>query len=307
MIPYGRQSIDGENSRLVLGTAQLSMPYGIRNVSVKPDGKVARRIVQAAWDSGINEFDTGQAYGNSEEILGLVFKRLGISKIAKVISKPHPQLDHLNPGVMLQALEETLARLGQDNLFCYMLHREDFLDLWEYGLGEIFEDFISKALVETIGISVYSPARALQALRSPSITFIQLPTNILDRRFEQAGVFNLAEALGKTIYIRSIFLKGLILMDSQKLPKKLEFASAVLNDLNLFSKDCHISKKALALGYLKATKPHARIIFGAKTPQQVLENCAVWGQTVRTDTFQDLKRIFSSVDKKILSPNSWEL
>ena len=46
-------------SRLVLGTAQLGMDYGIANITGQPVYNTARSIVQEAWESGICEFHTG--------------------------------------------------------------------------------------------------------------------------------------------------------------------------------------------------------------------------------------------------------
>ena len=295
------------DSPLILGTAQLGLPYGIGNKTGQPNKRLARNIIQTAWECGIREFDTGQAYGTSEEVLGEAFKNLSISQSVKAISKPHPDLDHLNPAKMLQALEGTLTKLGQETLYCYMLHREEFLDAWERGLGDLLKKFLSKNLIKTIGVSVYSPDKALQALKTKDITVIQLPTNILDRRFERAGVFDLAERLGKTVHIRSAYLQGLILMDPNKLPEKLKFASAVLCDLEHFASDAQISKKELAIGYLKATKPHAKIVIGAELPHQILENCTIWEKDFSADFCRQVKSHFSSVNEKILTPNLWNL
>jgi aryl-alcohol dehydrogenase-like predicted oxidoreductase len=290
-----------------LGTVQLGLPYGVGNKTGQPDKRLAQNIVQTAWECGIREFDTGQAYGASEEILGKAFKSLGITQSAKTISKPHPDLDHLDPDTMLQALEETLTRLGQETLYCYMLHREALLDAWDHGLEDSLEKFLSKNLIKTIGVSVYSPDKALQALKTKGITVIQLPTNILDRRFERAGVFDLAERLGKVVHIRSAYLQGLILMDPNKLPEELKFASTVLYDLEHFASDARIPKKELAIGYLKATKPHAKIVIGAELPHQILENCKIWEKDVSADLCRQVESCFSSVNEKILTPNLWKL
>ena len=49
--------------QLVLGTAQLGMNYGIANTSGQPDFPTIKSIIQNAWNNGIQEFDTAQAYG----------------------------------------------------------------------------------------------------------------------------------------------------------------------------------------------------------------------------------------------------
>ena len=295
------------DSRLILGTAQLGLSYGVGNKTGQPNKGLALKIVQKAWQCGIREFDTGQAYGISEDILGKAFKDLAISQSAKTISKPHPDLDHLNADTMLQALEETLTKLGQETLYCYMLHRQELLDSWNQGLGDSLNQFLSKGLIKTIGVSVYSPDKALQALETKEVMVIQLPTNILDRRFERAGVFDLAERLGKTVHIRSAYLQGLILMDPNTLPDELQFASTVLDELAHFATVAQISKKELALGYLKATQPQAKIVVGAELPHQILENCAIWQKDLSAAIYRQVKRRFSSVDEKILTPNLWKI
>lgn len=73
-------------SRLVLGTAQLGMAYGIANRSGEPDAKRARRIVMTAWDKRIREFDTAQAYGSSEQVLGDSIRAMDIGRAVKIIS-----------------------------------------------------------------------------------------------------------------------------------------------------------------------------------------------------------------------------
>ena len=85
--------VDNSTKRLVLGTAQLGMSYGIANSMGQPDQDVANAIVREAWDSGICKFDTAQAYGDSERVLGAALNVLGVVSVAKVISKLDPRLD----------------------------------------------------------------------------------------------------------------------------------------------------------------------------------------------------------------------
>ncbi|NIO19559.1 MAG: hypothetical protein GTN76_02115 [Candidatus Aenigmarchaeota archaeon] len=90
-------------------------------------------------------------------------------------------------------MNQSLERPWFSRLFGIMLHREERLSLWDKGLGNILQAFVLSGRVETIGISIYSPNKAIKALRTEGIDMVQLPTNILDRRFEDAGVFKLAD------------------------------------------------------------------------------------------------------------------
>jgi len=51
---------NSKNSRLVLGTVQIGLDYGIANETGKPDLYHAENIISTAWENRIQEFDTAQ-------------------------------------------------------------------------------------------------------------------------------------------------------------------------------------------------------------------------------------------------------
>ena len=57
-----------KKNRLVLGTAQIGMQYGIANTTGQPDLVKAKAIIRDAWNGGIREFDSAQGYGEIEKI-----------------------------------------------------------------------------------------------------------------------------------------------------------------------------------------------------------------------------------------------
>ncbi len=291
--------------RLVLGTAQLGFPYGIANKTGQPDQAVATTIIREAWKSGIREFDTAQGYRDSEKVLGKALAELGFSKEAQIISKFDPNLDHLNASDMSKALDESLERLGVRSLYGIMLHGEGMLSLWNKGLAKILHAFILSGRVEKIGISVYSPDKAIEALITDDIDMVQLPTNILDRRFENARVFQLADKKKKQIYIRSVFLQGLILMNSQKIPEKIYFARPVVKEIESLSNEFGLSRQEMALGYIKSEIPNAHVIFGAETSEQVRENVEAWKKKMPESLGNKVGALFANVDEQILNPSLW--
>ena len=98
-------------SRLVLGTAQLGMPYGIANSTGKPDFETAVSLIKTAWEHGIREFDTAQAYGESETVLGRALSSLGISNDVRIITKLDPKLDPQEGQNIQKAINRRLERL----------------------------------------------------------------------------------------------------------------------------------------------------------------------------------------------------
>lgn len=294
------------DSRLVLGTAQLGMHYGIANKSGQPDRKLALNIVDTAWKNGIRQFDTAQAYGQSEDILGYCLSELNVSKEARVISKFDPALDHLSWSELSQSLDRSLYKIGLNNLHAMMLHNEDLLSLWSMGLSDIILDLKNSGRICHAGVSVYNPKKALQALATEGLDFVQLPTNILDRRFESAGVFELASKLEKRIYIRSVYLQGLLIMDVNHIPPKMSFATPILRELDLLCEEYNLNRKEIALRYIKNNFPHAHVLFGAETPDQVLENVALWDNKQSRISFK-IPPALMNIDEAILNPCTWPI
>jgi len=292
-------------SRLVLGTAQLGIDYGIANATGQPVYGAARSIVQEAWESGICEFDTAQAYGQSEKILGRVFKDLDIVDKVRVITKLVPDVDHSDRTALNNALEISMSNLGVESLYSLMLHREGMLDLWKKGLEENLMDIGGSGRVEHIGVSVYSPGKAVQALNTEGISMVQLPTNLIDRRFEKAGVFQLADNAEKTIYIRSIFLQGLLIMSLDKLPKHMRFVAPVLNRLASLAQDAGLSIIELCTGYVKSAFSNAKVIVGVETPTQVKGNLKCWNAVWPDGLAQRIQTEFGDIDEMILNPSLW--
>ena len=297
--------VEAASIPLVLGTAQLGLRYGIANTSGQPNQDRATEIVRTAWDNGIREFDTAQAYGRSEEVLGEAMRRLGVAGQASVISKFNPDLDHLDVAVMGRALGASLTRLGVEQLEGIMLHREESLDLWADGLGAIARSLIHSGQVRRIGVSVYSPGRALEALLTDGIDMVQIPMSILDRRFWEAGVFTVAAARDKRIYVRSIYLQGLILMASEEIPAALSAARPVIERVEGLARRLGLSRRELALLALKSVGSQARIVFGAEQATQVSQNVASWQQTPPPGLWDTVAAAIGQVDEQIFNPAKW--
>ena len=130
-------------NRLVLGTAQIGMQYGIANKTGKPDLINAEQIIKEAWNGGIREFDTAQAYGESEKVLGNAFDNLNIKHSAKVITKFSPNLDLNIEKELRNSILTSLINLRIEKLHGILLHREEVLNCWDKGCGEALTSFKS--------------------------------------------------------------------------------------------------------------------------------------------------------------------
>ena len=57
-------------SKIILGTVQFGLNYGINNTRGKVPVQEVHRILDYAYSKGIMTLDTAAGYGDSEEIIG---------------------------------------------------------------------------------------------------------------------------------------------------------------------------------------------------------------------------------------------
>jgi len=298
--------VSAECHHLVLGTAQLGMPYGVANATGQPDTKKAKAIVKAAWESGIHFFDTAQAYGTSEHVLAQVLHELGIADQVCVLSKIDPTTDHTDFTAVRKAVQQSADLFGT-GLGVMMLHREDQLLYWSEGLGDVLRECRQQGMFQEIGISVYEPKFARQALETQGIDLVQIPANMLDRRHEYAGVMSLAKGLGKKIMIRSIFLQGALLLPTDDLPEQIRHARRYLEPLTELTTRTKKTARELALGYVRHHWPECLAVFGAEQPDQVLRNVVSWKKELSLDILWELDALGKRyVPLELLRPDLWE-
>jgi len=288
--------------RLVLGTAGLGMNYGISNQTGKPRFEEAYDILKSAYDQGIRCFDTAQAYGESEEILGKVFEQLGLRSKVKIYTKLASRIDLENAQLVRRSVEESLYKLKVERLEGLLLHDENGLLFWNKGLKEVLKDLVDQGIVNSLGVSFYTPSKAYEALDMEGIDFIQVPANILDHRFEDAGVFKKAQRCNKEVFVRSIFLQGLLLMSLDQVPQRLRGILPYLDQIEGLASDMKLTRREFVLEYAAQRWPGAYILFGAENKSQVKENLQAFSRKSKVN-FE--KELFKNVPENILNPVLW--
>jgi len=134
---------------------------------------------------------------------------------------------------------------------------------------------------------------------------VQLPSNVFDRRAEQAGVFDLAGHLDKTLYIRSVFLQGALVMNEEKLKGCIP---AVRLDVEKFQGICKqfgLTPTRTALVFVRDRLHPHRVLFGAETPEQVHENLKSWASPLPVDALSRIIQDFAEVPEEIIDPRRW--
>lgn len=125
------------------------------------DQKEADRIVNYAFDSGINYFDTADAYeqGKSEKVLGNSIKAIRhqiilASKVGLSMGTG-PNAAGLSRRRIIKSVEDSLKRLQTDYLDIYYLHSPDSATSLEETLGTM-DDLVKQGKIIYYAVSNYA-------------------------------------------------------------------------------------------------------------------------------------------------------
>jgi aryl-alcohol dehydrogenase-like predicted oxidoreductase len=301
-------------AELVMGSAQLGLDYGAANRNGKPARETALRLVNRAVDGGIATFDTARAYGDAEERLG---EALAGRRAIRTITKLAP-LTELAPDALREtvfaavdaSLEASRAALRCGSLDCLLLHRASHISAYDGAVWDRLREHLASGFVGALGVSVQSPAEAHRALAEPCVTHIQLPFNLLDWRWRDAGVIAALQSRSDvTVHARSVFLQGVLTTGDLGVWRRLPGADGprivgwLEETANTFCRD---SVADLALAYARGQDWIDGVVVGQETERQLDDNLRLCARFPLSS--QDCALIESTAPRmpeKLLDPAKW--
>jgi aryl-alcohol dehydrogenase-like predicted oxidoreductase len=272
-----------------LGTAQLGQPYGVANTTGQPDREVARALVRAAAELGVGAIDTAPAYGNAEAIVG----EAGVS--IPVFSKVGPGSDPR------RSVLASLAALRRQSLDILFLH-DPTAALYAPVSAEV-SDVVGDC-VKAVGVSVYTRAEFEACLRDPGVTAIQAPVSLADRRLVSSGLLEQAAAQGVSVYARSVYLQGALLLDPGVLPPHLVPLGDLGAALRAAAAIEGIHPAELCVAYVRDLPAVAGVVLGSETIAQLRQNVSLMsGPPLPTAIRLELEGM--SVPESVVDPRLW--
>ena len=285
-------------SRLVLGTAQFGLTYGVANQTGQVPRGEAKSMLQIAAANNIDIIDTAIAYGESEACLGYV----GIKNF-KVVTKlpaiPDGSLDI--GGWVSNQLNDSLLRLGISNIYGLLLHRSEQL-LGKNGpeLYKALNLLKEKGLVNKIGVSIYSPRELELLMTDYCFDLVQAPFNLIDRRLLNTGWIKRLKDAGIEIHTRSAFLQGLLLMQKNAIPSKFLPWNQLWKDWHDWLDENKISALQASLAFPLSFSEIDRVVVGADSPSQLLEILSTENDLINVDL-----PFLESNDENLINPANW--
>jgi aryl-alcohol dehydrogenase-like predicted oxidoreductase len=286
------------SSKIILGTVQFGLNYGVNNLKGKPEINEIYKILNLAAEHGINVLDTADAYGDASDIIGSFHRKydhrfLINSKFR--VGDQESLSDHVS---------NSLEVLGVDYLNVYFYHSYSDAILADQGSNHEFLGLKKLGKVKKIGLSVYDNDQFRWAVDNDHIDVIQLPFNLLDNYRQRGELLQYAKKMSKEIQVRSVFLQGLFFKPFEDYPEKLKPLIKYVKEIQDIASGCDLSVGELALAYTFSQSEIHNIIIGVDNKIQLENNI----KDIRRHLPEDVKARIDEIhvlESELLYPYNW--
>jgi aryl-alcohol dehydrogenase-like predicted oxidoreductase len=285
------------SDKLILGTVQFGLKYGINNSLGKPEKKSVFDILSYAYENRIKYLDTAELYGNAHELIG-EFHKLYPHKKFNIITKfPHNFEDNLE-----HKINSYLNQLDIDYLEAVLFHSYDSYINHKSQLTDLLK--LKSKSVKYIGVSVYTNEQMNEVIDDINIDIIQIPFNLFDNLNLRGELIKKAKSNNKIIHTRSAFLQGLFFMKKDnpnsirvKLEKELDF----IEDISIKSSN---PIGSIALNYCLMQNCIDGVLIGVDSLDQLKENIDFAENKIPNQCLDEINEIRIK-NIELLNPSLW--
>ncbi len=290
---------DSNLKKIILGTVQMGLPYGISNNLGKISLENSIEILEYAFESGIEILDSAEAYGDAHQVIG-AFHEKHPTKNFKIITKlPHQmdvKIDEKVNGYLKDLKVNKLHALLFHSFSSYKDNINNF---------DVLRKLKSDKKIKYLGVSVYTNEEIEEVILNDEIDIIQLPYNLFDNNSLRGEILKRAKAKGKIIHTRSALLQGLFfkdLNDQKEIVQKLKNELILLSDI---SKTDNASISELALSYCLKQNSIDNVLIGVDSINQLKDNIKSVNYKIKPETVDKINAIkIKNLD--LLNPSLWK-
>jgi aryl-alcohol dehydrogenase-like predicted oxidoreductase len=277
----------------------------LANRTGRPSFETVCEIMRESYDGGVDVLDTAPAYGESEEWIGRALTKLGLRGRMRVVTKLAALPAELPPQDAARHIEsavtQSLKRLGLERVPLCLFHKQEDI---RYA-GELLA-LRTKGLIEAAGVSLIDPEHGWKALRIPELKAWQIPTNVLDRRFTHSGLTEAARKAGVVVFVRSVYLQGLILMDDDSTPVFLRGVIPARRGIREIAARFGLPLNELALRAILSRRDVRSVVVGVETVAQIRDNIALVAKgALPAEVAAALEGFEPNLPDAIVSPPEW--
>ena len=270
--------------------------FGCMRFSRKGNGidtDKAEKELMAAYEAGVNYFDTAYIYPGSEAALGEILERNGIRDKVNIATKI-PQFMIRNREALDKYFDEQLARLRTTYIDYYLMHHVTDVAMWEklkaIGVLDWIRGKKESGAIKNIGFSYHgNTENFLKVLGDYDWDFCQVQYNYLDE-VSQAGVKGVRAAAERGIPV--------VIMEPLRGGKLV----------NMLPKDALDAMKASGRGWTPAEwglrwlydQPEVTVVLsGTNSVEMVGENCRTASEALAGHLTEEDRAVLEEVKKNI--------
>ena len=132
---------------------------------------------------------------------------------------------------------------------------------------------------------------------------VQLPLSLFDRRFVLTKKIKELHSMGIKIHVRSIFMRGLLLADYKKIPRKLNNFKSYLAKLTKWCNQNKTTKLQATVNYIKTVKNIDAVVIGVDNTDQLSKIILAF----KNSSTKFPKNINLNIPKKYLDIRKWKI
>lgn len=293
----------GKYEKLIIGTAQWGLDYGISNKNGKTGTDEITNILNTANKYEINTLDTASAYGDAEKVIGEL--ATGNSRIITKIGVGNQDKNsRQSKDDIRNKVKQSYVDLGGKILEGVLIHDPNNLEGYKQSEGwNTLMEMKEEGYMKKIGISVYNPSQAEKLAKIYKPDIIQIPFNAFDKKAASSGTLKQLKDEGIEIHARSIFLQGLLLMNIKDIS---EYFSPWMLEIKRWHEYCITNRLSLLEGAIANAMGEVDIdkfIVGIENTKQLEQIIAATKKTV----INDFRRYNSESDEGLINPTKWRV
>ena len=162
-------------------------------------------------------------------------------------------------------------------------------------------------MIGAVGASIYHPQELNRVLDLGGVDAVQVPVHCLDTRWARERGLSRAVESGITVFGRSVFLQGLLLLEPSEAERKVPGTGVWVQRVHRLAANWGLSVKELAIRYIRSFSEISSIVLGTETLHQVEETCALVNSARPLELWRiaTILETFSDVPVTVLSPPLW--
>lgn len=291
-------------NKICIGVPQFSGNYGITNKDKKKfKSEELKTFFYHLRKNKINFIDTALSYKKAEE--SIFSSKIDTSKMEIITKIPKPNKKINYEKFILKEITKSKKKFKIKRFNTILLHNCNRINKSEIleVLG-IFKILKQKNLTKYVGFSIYNLKEYNKIIKFFTPDILQVPANVFDRTFLKKSFLDNIKKKKIKLHIRSIFLQGLILANTQLIRKRFIKWEDIFHKWHKYCISKKTSKIDLATNFILSFSSINRIVVGFYNKNELIEFLKIKKRKVKLPNF--VKNNKKGIEK-LIKPYEWNI